>query len=466
MDDGRSLAWRDVLNHGCRQYPVVVLLVAAACLFAGCATTVQPYETERARPGTPSEARSELTQLPPPKDKIVAAVYRFRDQTGQYKAKETGSTFSTAVTQGATSILVSALKESNWFVPIERKGLSNLLNERDIIRSIRAQHGGESLPPLLYAGVMLEGGIVGYETNVVTAGGGLRLFGIGGSGEFREDRVTIYLRAVSTKTGRVLATVNTTKTVVSQKLDGGAFRYVDTKALLETEAGFSYNEPTLVAVREAIDAATRSLILEGAQEGAWSFNSQQKALSAIQSYREEKEQARRYDAFDRLLHPENRHGLGIEAAAGGMQYRGDYRGPQSEPSVSLAVRYRLSPYWTAGLEGTYGRISARDVFDTRFLTSEARLSYYFTPDASLSPFLRVGAGVQSQYPFNYRFGTNAFVQGGASAGLEYMVSPRLGVSSALDVRYALSDEVDGASVGSYTDSIWRVDVGLTYYLPL
>ena len=205
--------------------PLLAILVIAL-LTTGCASTVQPFETEPARPGTPSDARDELERLPPPKDQIVAAVYRFRDQTGQYKAKEAGSTFSTAVTQGATSVLISSLKESNWFVPIERKGLSNLLNERDIIRSIRAQHGNsnQSLPPLLYAGVMLEGGIVGYDTNVITAGGGLRLFGIGGSGEFREDRVTIYLRAVSTKTGRVLASVNTTKTVVSQKLDGGAFR--------------------------------------------------------------------------------------------------------------------------------------------------------------------------------------------------------------------------------------------------
>jgi len=26
--------------------------------------------------------------------------------------------------------------------------------------------------------------------------------------------------------------------------------------------------------------------------------------------------------------------------------------------------------------------------------------------------------------------------------------------------------LDGASVGRFTDSIWRLDVGLSYYLPL
>ena len=167
-----------------------ILVVVLSVLASGCTTAVQPYETDRAHPGIESEARDDLTALPPPKDKLVAAVYRFRDQTGQYKQKERGSTFSTAVTQGATSILVSALKDSGWFVPIERKGLSNLLNERDIIRSIRAQHseGSGQLSPLLYAGVMLEGGIIGYDTNVITGGGGLRLLGIGGSVIMKKTR--------------------------------------------------------------------------------------------------------------------------------------------------------------------------------------------------------------------------------------------------------------------------------------
>jgi curli production assembly/transport component CsgG len=446
---------------------LTLFAVLLACLGGGCASTVQPFETEPARPGTPSDARAALTDLPPPQDQIVAAVYRFRDQTGQYKAKETGSTFSTAVTQGATSVLVSSLKESKWFVPIERKGLSNLLNERDIIRSIRAQHGNnnQALPPLLYAGVMLEGGIVGYDTNVITAGGGLRLFGIGGSGELREDRVTIYLRAVSTKTGRVLASVNTTKTIVSQKLDGGAFRYVDTDALLETEAGFSYNEPTLVAVKEAIDAATRSLVIEGTKTGAWSFKDPQQGASAVDQYEEQVRRAERYDAFDRLLQDKNRRGLGIEVAAGGMRYQGDYRRPQTEPSLSLALRHSLSPYWTAGIEGSVGRIAADGVFQRETLGIEARTSYYLTPRATVSPFLRVAAGVQSQYPFTFRPGDTLFPVAGASAGLEYMVTPRVGVSTALDARFSFRDDLDGASVGRYTDSILRVDVGVSYYLP-
>src|SRR5690606_17177562 len=115
-------------------------------------------------------------------------------QTGQYKPSENGSNFSTAVTQGATSILIKALEDSKWFIPIERENLSNLLQERNIIRSTRQEYlkdneKGEQLSPLLFAGVLLEGGIISYDSNIITGGFGARYFGAGGSTRYRQDRV-------------------------------------------------------------------------------------------------------------------------------------------------------------------------------------------------------------------------------------------------------------------------------------
>ena len=76
-----------------------------------------------------SNTYSDLIALPKPKGKIVTAVYNFRDQTGQYKPIPS-SNCSTAVTQGATSYLITALRDSGWFIPVEREGLQNLLTER------------------------------------------------------------------------------------------------------------------------------------------------------------------------------------------------------------------------------------------------------------------------------------------------------------------------------------------------
>src|SRR5699024_4209190 len=88
-----------------------LLAVAAALAVAGCSPRVTaPFRVEAPRVGAPhSVSRAALMDLPDPREPVVVAVYRFRDQTGQYRALENVSTFSTAVTQGATSILMRAL---------------------------------------------------------------------------------------------------------------------------------------------------------------------------------------------------------------------------------------------------------------------------------------------------------------------------------------------------------------------
>ena len=197
----------------------------------------QPLGIERAIIGESTPATSLLKNLPKPKEPVVIGIYKFRDQTGQYKASEVGSTFSTAVTQGATSILIKALEDSKWFIPIERENIGNLLQERNLIRSTRQEYSKNTnepqLTPLLYAGVLLEGGIVSYDSNIITGGFGARYFGAGGSTKYRQDRVTIYLRMVSTSNGKILKTVYVSKTLFSQAIDQSFFRYVKFKRLLE-----------------------------------------------------------------------------------------------------------------------------------------------------------------------------------------------------------------------------------------
>jgi curli production assembly/transport component CsgG len=228
------------------------VLSLAAFFFSGCnAYLHQPMQTQNARLGEETKFTKHLRRLPTPKEKMVVAVYKFRDQTGQYKPSETGANWSTAVTQGGTNILLKALDDCGWFIPIERENVSNLLNERKIIRSSRQQfleNDDRPLAPLLYAGIIIEGGIVSYDANLLTGGFGLRYFGTGGGGQYRQDRVTVYLRVISTQTGKILKTVYTSKTLLSQAIDVGVFRFVSFQRLLEAETGITYNEPSELAV--------------------------------------------------------------------------------------------------------------------------------------------------------------------------------------------------------------------------
>jgi curli production assembly/transport component CsgG len=216
----------------------------------------------------------ELTKLPPPEVKVPVAVYAFRDQTGQFKGQP-DSNLSNAVTQGAASILVKALLDSGWFMPIEREGFQNLLNERRVARTIEtvADKGkpGASYPQLLAASYILEGGIVGFETNVRTGGQGANLLGIGGETKYRIDQVTVNLRSVDVRTGQVVNSVSTTKTIFSHEISASIFKFVDYKTLLQAEGGYSTNEPSQLAVKEAIESAVIHLALQGVRDGAWAL---------------------------------------------------------------------------------------------------------------------------------------------------------------------------------------------------
>ncbi|MEM9964715.1 MAG: CsgG/HfaB family protein, partial [Asticcacaulis sp.] len=139
---------------------------------------------------TPSQ--QDLFDLPPPSRPVVVAVYGFTDQTGQFRTSATGQTLSRAVSQGGSSILIKALQDAgrrNWFTIVEREQIGHLMNERQIIREMRERYLGErgvnpeALPSLLFAGVILEGGIVGYDSNIVTGGAGAGFLGISGRTE-------------------------------------------------------------------------------------------------------------------------------------------------------------------------------------------------------------------------------------------------------------------------------------------
>lgn len=115
-----------------------ILLIMAVFLLSGC---LMAPPKEAARPTLLPRAQSylDLTHLPEAKGKLYVSVYNIQDETGQFKPYP-ASNFSTAVPQSATSMLVTALKDSRWFIPLERQGLQNLLNERKIIRA--AQENG------------------------------------------------------------------------------------------------------------------------------------------------------------------------------------------------------------------------------------------------------------------------------------------------------------------------------------
>ena len=255
------------------QFLSAILLFSAA----GCQTV--PIEESKV---SSAPLVNQLEILIPPVRKVPIAVYQFGDLTGQRKPSETLASFSTAVTQGAHVMLIQALKKAGngeWFQVVERVGLDNLLKERQIIRNTREQFEGKDakkLKGLLFAGVLLEGGVVGYDTNIETGGVGARYLGLGIHDEYRRDIVSVGIRLISVQTGEVLLAISTHKTILSTKVGLNVFRFLDmgTK-LLETEIGFTQNESITYAVRKAIETSVIELVKKGEKNKLWEFKKEE-----------------------------------------------------------------------------------------------------------------------------------------------------------------------------------------------
>jgi hypothetical protein len=125
---------------------------------------------------------------------------------------------------------------------------------------------------MMFAGVIIEGGITGYDTSTKSGGYAARMLGIGPQTQYSEDIVTVSLRLVSVNTGKVLASVNVQKTIYSTSDSLAVLKFVkDGTQAFELEAGLTINEPGTQAVKAAVEAAVVELIKEGQIKGVWDF---------------------------------------------------------------------------------------------------------------------------------------------------------------------------------------------------
>ena len=263
---------------GIQQLSVCLL----AILLSSCAVIAKNEDLVISQDRKPAQVldlqSEELANLPPAEHRPVIAVYAnsFQDLTGQRKSNSSFAMFSTAVTQAPEALLIRALKhaaDGKFFRVVERVGLDNLTKERQLIRSTRENFEEDTkLQPLLFAGLIIQGGVFSYDTNIETGGLGARYLGIGNSTQYREDVVTISLRLVSVSTGEVLMETTVSKNILSTSVSQDVFRFIEMGTeLVEIEGGIAENEAGSIALQKAIEAGVLNLIKIGINRGYWKY---------------------------------------------------------------------------------------------------------------------------------------------------------------------------------------------------
>lgn len=307
---------------------------------------------------------------------LTIAVYGFQDKTGQMKPNDRLAVFSKAVTQGSEVFLIKSLQDAkSWFKVVERVGLDNLIKERQLIRNQREVYEGKDakpLKPMTVAGVMIEGGIIGYDSNIRSGGNGARFLGIGGSQQYRVDEIVISLRLISVNSGEVLLSNAVSKTIYSTQHNVGVLRFVDagTKAL-ELENGSALNEPTTYAVRVSIEQAVYDMIIEGEKKGLWRFKKPKPETAPVPApapviIKENK---------DELVQPQTESETKTEAV----------------PSTAQEVKVDLKPVVsTQGLQV--------DLFGPRYLTEDAYVYKEPNEKSQRTWLLKKGTALSIQSP--------------------------------------------------------------------
>lgn len=461
---------KEIISH-------FAVLAVKFFIFLGCLSCLQGCGIYLNPPGGMDNTShiGELTyseknfkKLPPPAEPIIVGVYKFRDQTGQYKESENMANWSTAIPQGLTSILIKSLSDSKWFVPIERENIGNLLNERQIIRTTREEYSESNtttrLPPLLFAGTLIEGGVVSYDSNIQTGGAGARYFGIGGSTQYRQDRITVYLRAVSTNNGKILKTIYTSKTILSQSINASMFRYVDPDRLMEAEVGVTNNEPVHMAVTEAINKAVYLLILEGIQDNIWQMNADTEdsvVKELLQQYQTELEESTK-----RVPGKGSREANRRTKASMGLAYtlntlRGDYKTPNPLSGAQANFKFLFSDYINVNLAAGYQKLGSEIFYLSEFFHYDLDMEYIALPYNDFTPYLTAGFGAINDIIGEDR-ATKFKTQIGG--GLEYKISPVVGLRGFGKYHIGFDDDWDGLVQGKRNDHFLQLGIGLQIYI--
>ena len=144
-------------------------------------------------------------------------------------------------------------------------------------------------------------------------------------------------------------------------------------------------------------------------------------------------------------------------------YEGDYQTGKYRAVYELNLDWYFKPSFALNLNVGRGQLAAEKFFEQTINYAQLNIKWLFLPKRNISPLLYAGAGVIREEKGGYATQDwVATLQGGA--GVEFMVTRRLGIEAAGFASYFLSDELDGLDLGSYNDFYWGGTLGLKYYV--
>ena len=173
----------------------------------------------------------------------------------------------------------------------------------------------------------------------------------------------------------------------------GVFRYVKFKRLLEAEVGYTFNEPTDLAITEAIEKAVHSLIIEGIIDQMWSLKDQSDIEDEqVQGYLEEKEKNLNIDMFGIPYNQKLRSRFYSSFSGTGQLYSGDYSSGEMLPGLKANLGIGLSKSFFLNTGIGMQRIQILNLYDSYQYSLDLNIEYLANQHGRFSPLLSFGGG--------------------------------------------------------------------------
>lgn len=188
------------------------------------------------------------------------AVGEVADKTGQFQA--TGNGTSTALTQGVSEMVMSALYKSGKARLVERYDLRIPLAQ---VKMAEQKLTGPQtvIPPGSVRGsdFVLVGALTELNYNIVSGGARLAVGGIGGGARSVVINVGLDLRVVNSRTFEVPYITSLQKQIIGFEVEANVFRFFGTQ-LVEFDAGMIRNEPLQLGVRSVVEMAVYQIMTD------------------------------------------------------------------------------------------------------------------------------------------------------------------------------------------------------------
>jgi len=148
----------------------------------------------------------------------------------------------------------------------------------------------------------------------------------------------------------------------------------------------------------------------------------------------------------------------IDLVAGSALLEGDYENTEYEVYFRIGYKYHLTSHLGVSFSYSKYNLAIQELYNEGFMSFDLNWEFLLSPYKRVSPFLYGGVGYNAA---NYFETTTTKAQGGA--GIEVIISDRVGLKLFGEYNYAFSDEENGLIEPETDDTFIRMGLGLNFY---